>query len=453
VNHRWVTRRKTKGSFRREWKRADELTKGDTLSLYRKPWEQPEPNWDIGYLAGVFDGEGWLNKKADQFGFAQCENECLENSLRILDDLGIEYRVIENVCESTLETRTKPCYSVRILDVLTSFAKIRPPRLMSRSDEIWEGKETRSKKIEPVEILNIERVGEKDLVATETSTGTLIAEGFLSHNTMFEMTPVPKEFPEAFKKADLILTPSTFCQDIFKPLTNKRVLVSKLGYDPYLWTYRQRDWVPRKKPFTWLWVGAPNPRKGWPALINAWGWLCKFTRDSEDFCFADPRFAELIMKTSTQQGDGDVHQHPAYPNLVVDSRRYERAEDLVELFHDANAFVLPTQGEGFGLTLLEAMATGLPVVTSKYGGQVDFVTNDIGYFHTHTFERMKDKYGVPLDAACPDVASLAKAMVSVMEDYPAALVKGTKGAILAREKFTWEHAAKKLCANIAKQKW
>ena len=77
--------------------------------------------------------------------------------------------------------------------------------------------------------------------------------------TMFEMSPVPDEFPEGFKKADLVLTPSTFCEKLFKPLMPRGVplRVCKLGFDPYIFTYKKREWSPFEagKPFLWLWNG------------------------------------------------------------------------------------------------------------------------------------------------------------------------------------------------------
>lgn len=271
--------------------------------------------------------------------------------------------------------------------------------------------------------------------------------------TMFEMHPLPREFRIAFKKADLIVTPSKFCADLFKMHTKKPVRVSKLGFDPYIYKFKHREWNRETQPFSWLWVGAPNPRKGWPALVSAWAWLTKFSRDLEGGGFANPEFAELIMKTSTMQSKGDIEVHPNYPNIVSDSRKYKRVSDMNMLYHDAHAFVLPTQGEGFGLTLLEAAATGLPVVTSKYGGQVDFLSEEDTFFHEYTFERMKDKYGVKLDAACADVPSLAKQMLAVMDNYDEARLKATRQAIRLREEWTWEKAAQELVSTIEAENW
>ncbi len=41
-------------------------------------------------------------------------------------------------------------------------------------------------------------------------------------------------------------------------------------------------------------------------------------------------------------------------------------EDLAMLYKASDAFILPSYGEGFPLSIQEAMATGLPIITSKY---------------------------------------------------------------------------------------
>ncbi len=181
--------------------------------------------------------------------------------------------------------------------------------------------------------------------------------------TMFEGTPIPAEFESRFKEIDAILVPTQFVYDLFDPIRGKKpMFVSKLGFDPELFTYQQRQWDPaNNEVFKALWIGAPNARKGWPYILSAWGHL-----------FQDQGWCSLTMKTSTEDGQGRVVTRA---NVQFDSRRYDDVQDMVSLYHQAHVFVLPSLGEGFGLPLLEAMATGCPTIGTNYSGHLDFMNH------------------------------------------------------------------------------
>jgi len=44
-----------------------------------------------------------------------------------------------------------------------------------------------------------------------------------------------------------------------------------------------------------------------------------------------------------------------------------------------DVFFMPTRAEAYGISILEAMASGTPVVTSKVGAIPEIVTNDAGF--------------------------------------------------------------------------
>jgi len=57
-----------------------------------------------------------------------------------------------------------------------------------------------------------------------------------------------------------------------------------------------------------------------------------------------------------------------------------KQDGLSELLSSADIFVIPSQSESFGLSALEAMACGLPVVSSSVGGLPELVThNEVGF--------------------------------------------------------------------------
>ena len=55
-------------------------------------------------------------------------------------------------------------------------------------------------------------------------------------------------------------------------------------------------------------------------------------------------------------------------------------EDCLAAFYcAANAYVVASRGEGFGLTYLEAMSAGVPVIATRWGGHLDFLRDNNSY--------------------------------------------------------------------------
>jgi glycosyltransferase involved in cell wall biosynthesis len=53
--------------------------------------------------------------------------------------------------------------------------------------------------------------------------------------------------------------------------------------------------------------------------------------------------------------------------------------ELSGLYKAADAFVLPTRGEGWGRPIMEAMAMGLLTIATNWSGPTDFMTSNNSY--------------------------------------------------------------------------
>ena len=51
-------------------------------------------------------------------------------------------------------------------------------------------------------------------------------------------------------------------------------------------------------------------------------------------------------------------------------------EKLVKVYQESDCFVMPTKGEAFCMPCLEALATGLPVIATDFGGQTDYLPKE-----------------------------------------------------------------------------
>lgn len=84
-------------------------------------------------------------------------------------------------------------------------------------------------------------------------------------------------------------------------------------------------------------------------------------------------------------------------NLTDSVKFLGKQEGLVEILSSSDIFIIPSQSESFGLAALEAMACGLPVISSSVGGLPELVKhNECGFIsEIGDFERMA-KYTLDL---------------------------------------------------------
>ncbi|MCL4189363.1 MAG: glycosyltransferase family 4 protein [Rhodobacteraceae bacterium] len=97
----------------------------------------------------------------------------------------------------------------------------------------------------------------------------------------------------------------------------------------------------------------------------------------------------------------------------------------------ADALILPSLQECGGAVVLEAMAMGLPVIASDWGGPADYLDRGCGLL----------VHPVPRDSFA---ARLAEAMLALWRDPAAARSMGAAGARKVRAEFDWERKADRM---------
>ncbi|HYY44019.1 MAG TPA: glycosyltransferase family 1 protein [Actinomycetota bacterium] len=157
-----------------------------------------------------------------------------------------------------------------------------------------------------------------------------------------------------------------------------------------------------------LWVGTVEPRKNLSRLIEAYRSL---GRDDVDLAAAGPKGWNEDIESLLGKAGGRIKSLGFVPEDVK-----------AALYKGAEAFCFPSLREGFGFPVLEAMAQGTPVVTSK---------------GTST-EELADGAGILVDPT--DTGSIAQGIKQALEDEAVRRELRRRGPQRAAQ-YTWEHTA------------
>jgi alpha-1,3-rhamnosyl/mannosyltransferase len=174
-----------------------------------------------------------------------------------------------------------------------------------------------------------------------------------------------KEIPKAIEKADLIITDSIYIRreilERFRASPSK-IIAIPLSCDGNFRPRGSEESGPRVSIFGLeygmyaLFVGTIEPRKNLSNLIEAYGRL------PEDLRSRYP----LALVGHSGWKSGPIHEkiRRAEEEGWLRYLGYIDEDILPHLYSGARCFLLPSRYEGFGLPILEAMASGIPVLTS-----------------------------------------------------------------------------------------
>lgn len=182
-------------------------------------------------------------------------------------------------------------------------------------------------------------------------------------------------------------------------------------------------------------------RKGWDVLLRA------FTK-----AFTTTDKVSLYIVTSIFAPSGDYEhdrdaravlrwitnftralgiEDDALPHIVVVTAPLLESE-VAALYRSCDAFVLPTRGEGWGLPTMQAMASGLPTISTDYSGQRDFLLPNVSYpVRVRTFSKVPPDTGIlnvdeRMMWAEPDEQHLDELMRHVVANRDEAAAVGAK---------------------------
>ena len=141
-----------------------------------------------------------------------------------------------------------------------------------------------------------------------------------------------------------------------------------------------KDSFSLQKPY-FLFVGRNEPHKNLKALVVAYHFLPSPIKERYQLIIAgkeDPRYSASLHDIIDKL---HLTNHVVFTGYVDDA-------NLPFLYNGASAFVLPSLYEGFGLPILEAMACGVPVITSTSSALPEVGGDAALYADPHDVDRL-----------------------------------------------------------------
>jgi len=224
------------------------------------------------------------------------------------------------------------------------------------------------------------------------------------------------------------------------------ILVSGCGVDHWLRiepdiTYKLNT----SKSFRFLHVSSCFPRKGADVLLQAYG---KAFSSKDDVC--------LIIKTFSNPHNkiydwlrGAQSAKPDFPEVLIIQDDLPDSQ-LKALYEQCHCLVAPSRAEGFGLPMAEAMITGLPVITTGWGGVLDFCTHETAWLVDFSFEYADTHFNL-FDSvwAEPNVDQLASLMREIYSlPFEERNKKPKKGQEILLNNFKWSDVAERSVESV-----
>jgi glycosyltransferase involved in cell wall biosynthesis len=159
--------------------------------------------------------------------------------------------------------------------------------------------------------------------------------------------------------------------------------------------------LPEDRPIRFIALGRMVKKKGFDVLINAFKEYLQSGRDGRLIIGGDGPERDQLLSLATQPGLDHKIEFAGW------------VDDVAGFLSQGDVFVLPSRDEPFGIVVLEAMASGKPIISSRTQGPITILDDQTAYF-----------------TEIGNAATITQAMLDVARDKTGAMKKAAAASLL-----------------------
>jgi len=284
-----------------------------------------------------------------------------------------------------------------------------------------------------------------------TSENQVIRKGQMASAREFEklqFMPPPPDLK--------IVTPSLWSAEGFfrAGFARNQVLVVPHGVEPSVFhpMPERREQIRRElripeRECVFLSVGSMTENKGVDVLLKAFVRVCQTLPQARLILKGmDPLYQSKDRLLGVLQTLAPGEAQLVADRLTYFGRAFPHAQ-MARLYQAADVYVSSYRAEGFNLPVLEAAASGLPIICTGGGATDDFVSDDfarrIQSRKVSAWLDGQENFGLE-----PDLEHLSELMLTVAQDGAWRNRAGQAAALHVHSKYTWDHAVDALVRGL-----
>ena len=262
---------------------------------------------------------------------------------------------------------------------------------------------------------------------------------------VFETINPPEDWIETMNNMDGILTASRFNKSIFENSGVKvPITVVPHCFDPKLF-HKQVKPRGSYRQTTFISLGTWKERKNWKGLIKAW---YEAFEEKNDVCLLIKTDKPNELKRAVQESKRTSQwRSKSTAPIYCEENPICDFEEIPRFLKKGDIYISTSLGEGFGLGGMNSMALGIPVITTRFGGCLQYAEPDLcTYLEPSRYRRIPIMDKIPQLSNCIwpqiDTKEIVQKMRYVFMNVKDREIKAEKAYKMVHEQYTYDVVGK-----------